>query len=160
MIESIAEKNESAKPVTSHSRLGVAVGDQHWLIDLSEAGEILPLPESVTPVPATQSWFQGVANLRGALFGIVDFSLFQGGEPTVTGKEARVLAFSDALGVNAAILVTRIMGLQHMDAMTQDQSVAGNGWAGLPWVDRAGVIWRELSLANLAHEEQFLSVNR
>lgn len=154
--ETAAESPEKV----SVSRLGVSIGAQHWLIDLSEAGEILPLPDSVTPVPSTQGWFQGIANLRGELFGVSDLSLFQGEQPTQLGKDARLVALSAALGVNAAILVTKMMGLQNMESMTRDEAVAAKGWAGKAWVDAAGTNWRELSLAGLARDQDFLSVNR
>lgn len=144
----------------SQSRLGVAIGEQHWLIDLSEAGEILPLPDSVTSVPATKPWFLGVANLRGAIYGVSDLSLFQGDAPTPTGKDTRLIAFSEELGINAAIPVSRMMGLQSMDGMQPAGQEQSPGWAGQSWVDKAGVNWRELSLANLATDEAFLSVNR
>jgi twitching motility protein PilI len=145
---------------SNQSRLGVAIGDQHWLIDLSEAGEILPVPESVTAVPATKAWFQGVANLRGALYGVTDLAVFQGKAPTQAGKETRLIAFSETLGVNAAILVSRMMGLQSMAGMQPENSVQSSNWAGRAWIDGAGVNWRELSLASLAADENFLSVNR
>lgn len=157
----VNETDTGNEAITSgQSRLGVAIGDQHWLIDLSEAGEILPIPESVTAVPATKPWFQGVANLRGALYGVTDLAVFQGKPATQSGKETRLIAFSEGLGVNAAILVSRMMGLQSMAGMQPETSVDSNGWAGKAWVDGAGVNWRELSLSLLASDEEFLSVNR
>ena len=158
-MTAVTETVESTEEV-SVSRLGVSIGARHWLIDLSEAGEILPLPDAVTPVPGTQGWFQGIANLRGELFGVSDLSLFQGEQPTQLGKDARLVALSGALGVNAAILVTKMMGLQNMDGMTRDEAIAAKGWAGKAWVDAAGISWRELSLAGLARDQEFLSVNR
>lgn len=156
--------NQADHPVSalaaSQSRLGVAIGEQHWLIDLSEAGEILPLPDSVTSVPATKPWFLGVANLRGAIYGVSDLSLFQGDAATPTGKDTRLIAFSEALGINAAIPVSRMMGLQSMDGMQPAEPAPSSSWAGQCWVDKAGVNWRELSLASLATDEAFLSVNR
>ncbi|MGB7184064.1 MAG: chemotaxis protein CheW [Burkholderiaceae bacterium] len=160
MIEAIAPESPASVLAENRSRLGVSIGEQHWLVNLSEAGEILPLPDSITPVPATKPWFQGVANIRGALYGVTDLSLFQGRHSIAAGKETRLLAFSESLGVNAAILITRMMGLQSMDEMIQEESVDSNGWAGKGWVDKAGVNWRELSLAKLARDEDFLSVNR
>jgi twitching motility protein PilI len=153
------EANETTEAV-SVSRLGVSIGARHWLIDLSEAGEILPLPDAITPVPSTQNWFQGIANLRGELFGVSDLGLFQGDQPTQLGKDARLVALSGALGVNAAILVTKMMGLQSMDAMTRDESIAAKGWAGKAWLDASGTRWQELSLAALSRDQEFLSVNR
>ena len=155
------ETDQSTEAATaSVSRLGVSIGAQYWLIDLSEAGEILPLPDAVTAVPSTKGWFKGIANLRGELFGVSDLGVFQGEKPTQLGKDARLVALSGALGVNAAILVSKMMGLQNMDGMTRDEAVAAKGWAGKVWIDSSGTHWRELSLAGLARDQEFLSVNR
>ncbi|MEZ5739623.1 MAG: hypothetical protein R3E68_09330 [Burkholderiaceae bacterium] len=53
----------------AQSKLGIAIGERHWLVDLSEAGEILPIPDMVAAVPGTVRWFKGLANLRGSLYG-------------------------------------------------------------------------------------------
>ena len=45
------------------------------------------MPATV-PVPLTHSWFRGVANVRGNLYSVVDFSAFQGGEPIGAGHGA------------------------------------------------------------------------
>lgn len=42
------------------------------------SGEIFPF-SSPQPVPCTQDWFLGVANLRGGLFGVVDLASFVAG---------------------------------------------------------------------------------
>ena len=151
---------DNATGAVGRSRLGVAIGDEHWLIDLAEAGEILPIPDAVTMVPGTKPWFQGLANLRGSLFGVTDLNILQGLDRTECGKDARLLAFSDSLGLNAAVLVSKMMGLQHMDQMTVTQQCERPGqWAGDAWVDASGTQWRELHLSQLCRDEQFLSVN-
>ncbi len=37
------------------STLGVQVGDELWLVDMSDINEVLP-PPSLTPVPLTKPW--------------------------------------------------------------------------------------------------------
>jgi len=58
-----------------------------WLaVDCAGIGLLVPLPTAgeifsvgtVLPVPHTQRWFMGVANLRGGLHGVVDLAAFLG----------------------------------------------------------------------------------
>lgn len=149
-----------AVPSPRGSRLGVMIGEQHWLVDLAEAGEIVPLPDTITRVPATSAWFKGLCNLRGALVGVIDLMAFTGAGTTPLGKDARLLAFSPKLEVNASLLVTRMMGLQSLDQMKPGRSTAAHAWTGGAHLDAAGTEWRELSLARLCRDERFLAVNR
>ena len=56
--------------------------------------------------------FAGIANIRGNLYAVTDFSLFRGGEPTLLNANARLLLVGVKLGSNAALLVTRMQGLK------------------------------------------------
>ena len=56
----LAERLRHADSARAASKLGVQVGEQNWLIDLAEAGEVMPVPP-ITPVPLTRPWFRGVA---------------------------------------------------------------------------------------------------
>src|SRR6185295_14620547 len=73
----LAERLRQADSARSASKLGVQVGAQSWLVDLVEAGEVLPVPP-ITAVPLTRAWFRGVANVRGNLYSVVDFAAFLG----------------------------------------------------------------------------------
>ena len=76
--ESLVQRLTSARAgQTSRALLGVLAGRDYWLLDLSDSGEIVPLPP-LTSVPLTQTWFCGIANIRGTLYSVVDFSAFQG----------------------------------------------------------------------------------
>ncbi len=158
-----SKHSTSATPISPDepaSRLGIAIGEDHWLIDLAEAGEILPMPETVTPVPGTRKWFHGLTNLRGSLFGVTDLAAFLGRSLPVYGKEARLLAFSEKLHVNAAILVSRMMGLQNMATMKHDAATPDQGWMGRTFIDASGVRWRELHLSRLCRDREFLAIAR
>ena len=71
--ENLARRLGEAKTADHRSLLGFQVGDDNWLIDLADSGEILPPPPFV-PVPLTRPWFRGLANVRGTLHGVVDFA--------------------------------------------------------------------------------------
>ena len=68
----LSERLREASTAPRSARLGLLIGDQRWLVDLAEAGEIVPLPSGITTVPLTRDWFRGLVNLRGSLFGVSD----------------------------------------------------------------------------------------
>src|SRR6218665_1898354 len=77
-----------------------------YLLPLGQSGEIFPWV-SVQTVPYTQSWFLGVANLRGGLVGVVDLAGLLGSVVPRTEQalaEASLLAVHTALEVTAALL--------------------------------------------------------
>lgn len=153
---------QAASGTGQAARLGVQVGRRRLLIDLSEAGEIVAANAAVTPVPLTQDWFKGLVNLRGSLYGISDLARFEGGDFTPGTKETRLVAFAPRLGLNGAILVDRMLGLQNTTTMSEQAPTdeAGQPWLGRQWVDADGHRWTELSLERLAGDERFLAVSR
>ena len=76
------------------SKLSAAAGETNWVLPLAGAGEVLPVPE-LTPVPMTRSWFRGLANVRGNLFGIVDFASFLGSAPSPIRTSSRLLLIGE-----------------------------------------------------------------
>jgi twitching motility protein PilI len=73
-----------------------------------------------------------------------------------------MVAFAPRLNLNGAILVDRMLGLQNVSTMTEDESTGSSGqpWLGRGWVDEQGKHWTELSLERLAGDERFLAVSR
>ena len=157
----LTERLRQASAAPRSARLGLQIGTQRWLVDLSEAGEIVPIPSFVTQVPFTRDWLRGLVNLRGALFAVTDLQRFAGDRPTPLAKESRLLAFAASLEVSAAIVVTRMLGLHDAQHWTVDDSRRHWApWAGRCLFDDEGRDWHELSLARLAVDEQFLSAAR
>src|SRR5258706_15006620 len=72
------------------SKLGFMVGDARWILNLNEVAEVLPVPPIVT-IPLTKPYFIGTCNVRGNLYGVIDFSAFMGKPPIVSGVENRLL---------------------------------------------------------------------
>jgi twitching motility protein PilI len=151
------------------SWLAVECAGQGLLFPLHEAGEIFAVG-SVLPVPHTQPWFAGVANLRGGLHAVVDLALFLGlerGPAAVAGDgtrdSARLLALNPSLGVNCALLVDRLAGLRNAEQLTPEPAVEPEvanrpAFAGDCWRDADGRMWQEIELSALAGHEQFLGV--
>src|SRR5262245_30302866 len=109
----LAERLRQADSARSASKLGVQVGAQSWLIDLVEAGEVMPVPP-VTAVPLSRPWFRGVANVRGNLYSVVDFAAFLGAGTSAGGGEgARLLLLGERFRSAAALLIDRSLGLRN-----------------------------------------------
>lgn len=140
------------------SLLGVRSGDENWLVDLSDGGEIIPAPK-LTPVPLTRPWFAGIANIRGSLHAVVDFSVFCGGAPTPQNSNTRLLLVGSKHGSNAALLVTRMLGLRSPEDFTVAASdAAAPAWGAARYADGQGGIWRKLAVRDLLADNDFMNI--
>ena len=157
--EQLLERMQAAR-TSSGARahqLGVEIGGMRYLLNLVEAGEIVPLPP-LAAVPLTQPWYLGLANVRGNLLGVVDLARYfdpaagqAGAKAGVPAAGARLVTFAPGLGFPCALLVGRVVGLRHAADMAP-----GDGRLR----DAEGHEWTPLSLAALAREERFLQVAR
>lgn len=143
--------------------LAVETAGQGFLLGLAAAGEIFPV-SGLKPVPHTQGWFIGVANLRGGLHGVVDLAAFLGLRAPVSSEhlreQARLVALNPALGAQCALLVERLAGLRATDQLQRESEAAGSrpAFAGATWRDAEGRLWQEIDLGALAKHEQFLGI--
>jgi len=158
--ESVMAKLQSlaSSDTASPSKLGVQIGSQFWLVNLSDISEALPIPK-LTSVPLAQSWFCGVANFRGNLYGIVDFSHFLGGAPTQFVVDCRLLLVHQKFSVNCGIVVSRMLGLRNPEKM-QRVEIEGEAppWVAAEYHDETGQRWQELDMQVLTGHGQFLNV--
>lgn len=137
--------------------LGFESGGRRWLIELPEAGEVLPLP-ALVPVPLTQPWFAGLASVHGELQALVDFSVFCGGPPTPRDAAARLLRVGTRHGGNAALLVARVHGLKRTDmlcATGEPGSTHPGDWCDEVLADNQGERWTRLDPARLIADPAF-----
>jgi twitching motility protein PilI len=156
--ESLAQRLTSAqRGETRRALLGIASGTDLWLLDLSDSGEVVPLPV-LTSVPLTKPWFSGIANVRGTLYSVVDFSAFRGGEPTRRNANARLLLVGARHGINSALLVDQTLGLKNLDDLEPIDADAGPAWAGGRHQDAQGHQWTLLNLKELFADPSFLDV--
>jgi twitching motility protein PilI len=145
--------------------LAVDSGGRKYLFPLSQSGEIFPWT-SIQKVAHTQDWYLGVANMRGALFGVVDFANFVQGEKSVLNNElaksdSRFITLNSSLDVNCALYVDRIEGLRSTESFSesQDPSNGSPGFYGHIYVDVNGLQWQEINLQVLAQQASFLNIN-
>ena len=154
----LARRLAGASGQSAAGLLGVLSGGDFWLLSLSDSGEVVPLT-SLTPVPLTHPWFAGIANIRGNLYSVVDFSAFLGKEPTPQNSSARLLLIGTRHGSNAALLVTRMLGLRNVDDLTPVATdAAGEPWEGKAYTDNEGRRWRQLDVRQLLADERFLEI--
>lgn len=142
------------------SKLGLQVGDQYWLVNLADVGEVIPPPE-LAHVPLAQPWFAGVANVRGNLYSVVDFSAFCGGEPVTAGADKRLVLAHAKFVVNSGLLVSRLLGLRNPDQLQSKPISAGAApWVCAEFTDADGRQWQELNMQALVSDPGFLQAGR
>lgn len=140
------------------SRLAVSCAGQRLLLALPQTDSIMPLPR-VASIPAVQSWYSGLVNVRGNLYGVIDLAEFLGGEPTIRNMNTRIVVVAQKLKVNAAIMVSHILGLQNLNRF-KSRPIAKDApaWIRAEYADENGDTWRELDLAVLTANERFMKV--
>jgi twitching motility protein PilI len=147
----------AAAPGTPMPYLGVEAGAGRWLLALDEAQEVVA-PGPIVPVPLTRAWFLGLANIRGHLISVVDFSAFMGAASAPMGEEARLVVLAERFHVNAALMVPRTLGLRRLqDFRPVSAAAALPAWAARQYQAEDGQIWQELSVRLLVREPSFLN---
>lgn len=157
----IAKLTSARRGDEQRAWLGFESGHEFWLVRLSEAGEVLPLPE-LTPVPLTRSWFAGLANVRGALYSVVDFAAFRGLAPTPHDAATRLLLVGTRQGINAALLVQRTLGLKIPElfqaASPTECSSPSPSWIATRWQDGQAHLWTQLDVRKLLASPEFMNI--
>lgn len=149
--------------------LAVEIAGHGFLLPLEQAGEIFPLA-TIQPVPHSQDWFLGVANLRGQLHGVVDLAVFVGlpqrqsrnFSEAATRDAGRLIAFNAGLQLNAALLIDRLMGLRNASSLSlsaEPMQANKPHFIGQKMADAQGRTWYELDLAGLVADEAFLKID-
>jgi twitching motility protein PilI len=147
----------------SASWLAVEAGGSRYVVPLGHAGEIFPFA-AAQPVPYTQGWFLGVANLRGGLYGVVDLASFvTGAAPKARSElglnESRLLTLNPTTEFNCALLIDKLAGLKNEESFVRTEMVGDDQSAmARKLIDSQGLDWLELDLVKLAAETKFLSI--
>jgi len=155
----LAERLREAGAGRMASKLGVQVGAETWLVDLGDAGEVIPVPP-VTPVPLTRPWFKGVANVRGNLYSVIDFPAFLGVGAVALGEGSRLLLLGERFRTSAALLIDRSLGLRNPDQLRpRPASAEAPAWLRGEFDDAEGKAWKELDVPQLVQHADFMSVS-
>ncbi|QID16899.1 chemotaxis protein CheW [Nitrogeniibacter mangrovi] len=157
--EGLVRRLADAQSAPRRDLLGLAAGSAHWLLDLSDAGEILPVPALAT-VPLTRHWFRGLANVRGTLFGIVDLSAFCGGPLISPGGAARLVLIGQRHGANCGLLVSATTGLRSPDDFDLDADTPPeHAWVSRTLRDTHGRPWQHIDAPRLLGHPAFLEAS-
>lgn len=136
--------------------LAVTAGSENWLVDLSDAGEIIAAP-SLTEVPLTRAWFRGLANVRGNLFSVVDLAAFSGEALPPLTNDSRMMLVGAKHGLHTALLVSRALGLRNPDDFETDESFSDSRpWIGSAVRDHQNRLWKKLVIRPLLADPRFL----
>ncbi len=155
----LSERLNNATAASTATMLGMAVGNDHWLVQMSEVGEVLPLSK-LTPVALTQPWFLGAANVRGDLYGITDLAAFFTGVATQHSLQTRIILASPQFGVNSGFLVSNMLGIKNLtdfEVVEKPDTELLLGVAGF-YKDKEGQFWRELNFRELVRDRKFMRI--
>ena len=139
------------------AKLGLRIGGEAWLVDLKEAGEVLPVPP-ITPVPLARAWFRGVANVRGNLYSVSDLAALLGLPAVALSDQARLLLVAERFRAGAALLIDGSLGLRNADELKPQAASARERWVRAQYADADGKSWKELDMSALVQDPAFLEV--
>ena len=141
----------SSGAVAQASQLAVMVGQMRWLLNLQDAGEIVPVG-AITKVPLTKDWFLGMANVRGNLLTVVDLRRFVGLPAVEPHRGQRVLVLNSSR-VPAGFLVDEVAGHRQFAPNEQRHGEAARDEALAPYLlgafVRDGQPWLAMSLQKI-----------
>src|SRR5262245_35542492 len=122
-IRSTALEEDAAAEETAHSRLGMQLGDEYWLLDLTDVAEVIPIPDLLR-VPLTKSWYAGVANIRGNLISVIDLAAFFGGSAVEHDDKARLIVVGEKHRINSGLIFSRVVGLRQFERFEREADSA------------------------------------
>ncbi len=139
--------------------LAVEIAGAGFVLPLSQSGEIFPWSDPQS-IPYAKEWFLGVANLRGALCGVVSLSKYfdlehqihtRSGVIKTVLQDRRLVGFHPSLDLNTVVVVDKLVGLKSRDHMQP------TGIENL-YQDEQGAQWREVDLQLLSKNPTFISI--
>jgi len=86
---------------------------QYFVAPLGEVSEVI-YPPKCTPVPNTQTWVKGLANIRGRLLSVSDLSQFISGQRSSFSPTQKVLCISHN-DQYVGLVVDQVLGIQHFN---------------------------------------------
>jgi twitching motility protein PilI len=99
-----------------------------------------------------------LANIRGVLASVVDFSAFAGGETTARTPDCRLLLIAERFQSFSGLVISRMLGLKNVQSMQPVQEGTTRPWIAGTYRDDEGRLWHELDIGALVAHEDFLHV--
>lgn len=152
------EQNANADTLeNSSSVLGVAVGDNRYLIPMNEVSEVISIPK-LAAAPLTQTWFLGLANVRGNIYGITDLGVYLGANAMPFNLKSRILLTTINKKLSGGFVVNNMLGIREKSEFTLLENSENKAAIRNQYQDSEKRIWQELSLFALMSEEKFLQI--
>lgn len=149
LLDRMQEKAAGGSQIAT---LGIMIGQEHWLVEMSDISEVLALP-SLTTVPMTKRWYCGVANVRGNIYSITDLAAFMDYGLTVHDSQSRVLLIGQKFNFNTGLLVSKVMGLRNsVDWQHNEQDGV------VTYQDGNGQQWQKLDIRQLIQRPEFIQI--
>lgn len=132
--------------------LGFVLGNQNWLVEMSDISEVLAVPD-MTNVPLTKKWFCGVANVRGNIYGISDLGAYMNIGPASRDIQSRIMLVGQKYNINSGLLVSKVLGLRN----STDWQRSEQG-GRIVYQDNSGQQWYRLELKQLLQQPDFIHI--
>ncbi len=116
--------------------LGWRIGERRLVTPYDQVLEVLSVP-AITPVPGTQGWLLGLANVRGNLLPVIDLKLFLENQRSAALEHQRMLLVRQT-GGDVGILIDELLGQRMFDesaASPINEAEAHHGRYA-PFIDR------------------------
>ncbi len=119
LLREIANRSiETASPLPQRTEvretwdgIGFRVGNENFVVPLDQVSEILTYI-SITAVPGAKEWVKGIANVRGNLLAISDFSGFVQNKVSKYTKKSQILVIHHK-DIQSGLIVDEVFGLRH-----------------------------------------------
>ena len=132
--------------------LGILIGQESWLVEMSDISEVLAVPE-LTTVPLTKHWYCGVANVRGNIYSIMDLADYLKRGSVAHDAQSRVLLIGQKFNFNTGLLVSKVLGLRNAkDWQLSEQD------GGVFYQDGEGQRWQKLDIKQLLQQPEFIQI--
>lgn len=115
-----AATGETAAASATWAGLGVRIRERLFAIPRGDVHEVLTAPH-MTRVPNAAQWLAGVANVRGALYPIIDLGRVLGAGPIEVSPNTRLLLLNSETEP-AAFLVDEVFGYRSFEPSDQRMS--------------------------------------
>lgn len=149
--QKLSERLREESTTAHHlSTLGVQVGTEHWLVDMADIIEVLPMIKP-THLPLCKPWVVGMVNVRGNLYCVADMGMFFAQRRSSGETQNRILLVAEKYQFNAALLVERVFGLRDIEYWRYDPLQGC-------YFDENNVMWRKLDVPGLLEQSDFLQI--
>ncbi len=151
--QKVAHDLPSKKDSQAHwMGLGFRLHGNIFVAPLADVVELMHVPVT-THLPGVKHWIVGVANIRGRLMTLIDFSLYFGQVSKRSKVSARTFVV-EGDDTYYGLIIDESMGMQHFSRDSRSDDVENVDERYLPYIDgsyhAAGIQWPVMNLLGVA----------